>query len=179
MKLFTEHLCLCSPSPDFAPQLLAYYRDNAAFLRAFEPKREDSFYTLAYQKRTLELEMTDSNTYRFYLFLKDDMSKIIGTIALSNIVRGVFQSCFLGYKLSSAEEGNGYMTEAVKRVVDFAFTDCKLHRIEANVLPRNGKSRRVLEKCGFYEEGYAVKYLKINGVWEDHIHMVKRNEAME
>lgn len=67
------------------------------------------------------------------------------------------------------------MTKAVNEVVDYAFNVLKLHRIEANVMPRNIASKRVLEKCGFIEEGYSKKYLYINGVWEDHIHMVKFN----
>ena len=68
------------------------------------------------------------------------------------------------------------MTEAVRAAADIAFTDLDLHRIEANIMPRNGASLRVAEKAGFYHEGLALKYLRINGVWEDHIHMVLLRE---
>lgn len=71
------------------------------------------------------------------------------------------------------------MTETTKAVVKYAFKDLGLHRIEGNVMPRNERSLRVVEKCGFQSEGIAEKYLKINGVWEDHVHMVIRNHAME
>ena len=71
------------------------------------------------------------------------------------------------------------MTEAVSQVVRFAFSSLRLHRIEGNIMPRNKASIRVAEKCGFVREGVARKYLKINGVWEDHIHFVKLNEDME
>jgi ribosomal-protein-alanine N-acetyltransferase len=54
----------------------------------------------------------------------------------------------------------------------------QLHRIEANVMPRNLRSRRVLAKLGFAEEGLARQYLKINGVWEDHIHYVMFNDDL-
>lgn len=69
------------------------------------------------------------------------------------------------------------MTQAVEAVTQMAFTQLNLHRIEANVMPRNTASLGVLQKCGFEHEGVAKKYLKINGVWEDHIHMVKLNET--
>ena len=71
------------------------------------------------------------------------------------------------------------MTEAVRKVTEFAFADLGLHRIEANVMPRNEASAAVLKKCGFRMEGSSQKYLKINGRWEDHLHYVILNESME
>jgi ribosomal-protein-alanine N-acetyltransferase len=71
------------------------------------------------------------------------------------------------------------MTEAVKAVVDYGFNTLALHRIEANIMPRNIASLRVVGKLGFINEGLSKKYLKINGQWEDHIHMVIFNEVME
>lgn len=71
------------------------------------------------------------------------------------------------------------MTETVNEVVRYAFESLGLHRIEGNIMPRNKASIGVVEKCGFVNEGTSRKYLKINGVWEDHIHFVKINEAME
>lgn len=94
-------------------------------------------------------------------------------------VCGCFLSCFLGYKLDRAYLNRGYITDAGNAIVDVAFSGLSLHRVEANVMPHNTPSLRVLQKCGFTEEGRAEKYLKINGVWEDHIHMVKRNGALE
>ena len=69
------------------------------------------------------------------------------------------------------------MTQVIAMVTQYAFTERKLHRTEANVMPRNKASLRVLEKNEFQEEGLAKHYLKINGIWEDHIHMVKINTA--
>ena len=91
-------------------------------------------------------------------------------------MRGAFQSCFLSYKLDMDLCGRGYMTEAVEEAVRIAFTVLGLHRIEANIMPRNTASLGVARKAGFQEEGLAVRYLRINGVWEDHIHMVRRDE---
>lgn len=86
---------------------------------------------------------------------------------------GAFRSCFVGYKLDKDYLNCGYMTQAVALLCDYAFSQLKLHRIEGNVMPRNQASLRVLEKNGFVNEGLSRKYLNINGVWEDHIHMVK------
>ena len=105
---------------------------------------------------------------------------------------GTFCSAFLGYKLDEAFINKGYMSAAVDMLTKNAFEELGLHRIEANVMPRNKASLKVLEKNHFVNEGlskYYLKingvwedhihyYLKINGVWEDHIHMVKINYAM-
>ena len=85
---------------------------------------------------------------------------------------------FLGYKLDQEYLNQGYMTMAVDMVTAYAFSVLGLHRLEANVMPRNKASLRVLEKNGFLNEGLSKYYLNINGVWEDHIHMVKLNESM-
>ncbi|WP_306767434.1 GNAT family N-acetyltransferase [Hypnocyclicus thermotrophus] len=102
----------------------------------------------------------------------------MGSIALSNIIRGAFQNAFLGYKLDKNEINKGYMSEAVNEIIKFAFDNLNLHRIEANVLPRNKASMKVLEKNGFILEGYSKDYLKIDDEWKDHIHMVKLNKKL-
>lgn len=95
--------------------------------------------------------------------------------ALNNVVWGAFYSCFLGCKLDVELINRGYMTTAVQAVTEFAFRRLHLHRIEGNIMPKNKPSLRVLEKCGYQNEGLSKSYLKINGRWEDHIHMVKLN----
>jgi ribosomal-protein-alanine N-acetyltransferase len=70
------------------------------------------------------------------------------------------------------------MTEAVKKGIDIVFNEFGLNRIEANIMPKNIRSLRVVQKVGFYNEGTAYKYLKINGKWENHIHMVLLNEKV-
>jgi ribosomal-protein-alanine N-acetyltransferase len=140
------------------------------------PAHDPEFFTLAEQRRILERDASVRKTKsgcRFYLSPKAEPEKIIGTAALNNIVWGCFESCHLGYKLDQQYLNRGYMTQAVSAVAEYAFESLRLHRIEANVMPRNKRSLRVLEKCGFREEGLARSYLKINGVWEDHVHMVR------
>jgi ribosomal-protein-alanine N-acetyltransferase len=91
-----------------------------------------------------------------------------GRISVSGIVRGIWQNGFVGYSISGARAGRGYMTEALKRLILFSFADLQLHRLQASIIPRNVASLRVIEKCRFRYEGRALKYLRINEVWEDH-----------
>ena len=103
---------------------------------------------------------------------------VIGDLTFNNIVRGAFQSCHLGYKIDGRQLNQGFMTEALRCAIAYVFSELKLHRIEANIMPRNARSRRVVEKLGFVQEGLARKYLKINGAWEDHFHYVLLNDAV-
>lgn len=179
--LETTDLLLRPASLELAPQVLDYYLRNRKFLEPFEVKHEESFFTLAQQREGLKKDMEGAENHasaRFYINQKADPDCIIGTVALNNIVWGCFESCYLGYKLDVGSLNRGYMTQAVTAVTRFAFETLHLHRIEANVMPRNRRSLRVLEKCGFREEGIARNYLKINGVWEDHIHIVRLNDIV-
>ena len=181
VTLETHDLILRSADAAFAESLLRYYVKNEDFLRDFEPKRDAAFYTLAYQEAALKRETAEAEnktTFRFYIFSKEDEKTVLGSVGLSQIVWGCFLSCFLSYKLDAMHANKGYATQAVAAVVRYAFETLRLHRIEANIMPRNKASRRVVEKCGFREEGTSPQYLKINGVWEDHIHMVLLNETL-
>lgn len=181
MKLKIECLELLPADPSLAEQVAEYYQRNREFLRGFEPVRDPAFYTPQFQKGLLEQEAKDreeGRSCRFYIRSVAEPDKIIGAIGLNNIVRGAFQSAFLGYKLDADYCGRGYMTQAVSLVVSYGFETLKLHRIEGNVMPRNLASIRVLEKNGFCKEGISRYYLNINGIWEDHVHMVKLNFEM-
>ena len=109
---------------------------------------------------------------RLWILRKEEPERVIGTVALDNIVRGPFLSCFVGYRLDGDHINQGYTTEALKELVRIAFQELGLHRLEANIMPRNSRSLKVVEKLGFKNEGTSRDYLKINGKWEDHIHMV-------
>lgn len=164
-----------------AEEAADFYRRNRAFLRPFEAVREEAFFTAEHQRKLLEQEMEarrQQTGFRFYIRLAQGSEKLIGVIGLNNVVWGAFYSAHLGYKMDHGYINGGYMTMAVALITRFAFETLGLHRIEANVMPRNGASLRVLEKNGYYNEGISKDYLKINGVWEDHIHMVKLNRAM-
>ncbi|HZG86743.1 GNAT family N-acetyltransferase [Paenibacillus sp.] len=179
LTIRTDRLTLRTLDEAAADDVLAFEERNREHLKPWEPWRDPEYYTYRHQRLLLEddcKQMNEGRLLRLWI-CKDD--RIIGSAALSNIVRGAFQSCHLGYKIDAEEAGRGYMTEAVRALVEIGFETMKLHRIEANIMPRNAASLRVVEKLGFQPEGLARKYLKINGVWEDHIHMVLLNERFE
>lgn len=174
----TERLILKIVDESQAEKILDYYLRNKDFLDGWEPKKKDEYYTIDNHRKLINLDLKsieEGKLFRVWIF-KKNADKIIGTIAFNNIVRGAFLSCHLGYKLDVDELNQGYITEALQRAIHIAFEDFGLHRIEANIMPRNTRSLRVVEKLGFYNEGLAYKYLKINGKWEDHIHMVLLND---
>lgn len=90
-------------------------------------------------------------------------------IHVSNIVRGVFQACHIGYKIDQGFEGKGLMFEAMTAVIGYLFDHVNLHRIMANYQPSNQRSSRLLQRLGFTEEGLAKDYLFLNGQWRDHV----------
>ena len=120
----------------------------------------------------------ENTAFRFYIRLAEQPNKIIGIIGLNNVVWEAFCSAFLGYKLDKNFINSGYMSMAIAMLVNYDFEELHLHRIEANVMPKNIASLRVLEKNAFINEGISKYYLNINGIWEDHIHMVRINYDM-
>lgn len=93
---------------------------------------------------------------------------IMGSIALSQIVRGNFHSAYLGYQIGVEFAGQGYMSEAIQLMLRHAFVNLKLHRLEANIQPGNTASIALVKRAGFVQEGYSPRYLKICGRWRDH-----------
>lgn len=177
----TDRLQLKVLDESAAEQVLNYYMSNKTFLSPWEQTRNDVFYTKDAQELSLKLDydaILKGELVRYWIFEKDS-NALIGSIALTNIIRGIFKSCYMGYKLSERHVGNGYMVEAAKAVIDIAFNDMKLHRIEANIMPHNTASIRVVEKLGFDFEGKSPAYLKINGKWEDHNRYAIINHRLE
>jgi ribosomal-protein-alanine N-acetyltransferase len=175
----TERLSLKVLDESAAPMVLDYYKRNSEFLKEWEPIRDASFYEEEQHIKQLKSDTANiesGNLLRLWISKKNDTDKIIGTVSFNNIVRGAFLSCHLGYRLDKDEVNKGYAAEAINKGIEIMFNEYKLHRIEANIMPKNKASLRVVEKLGFYNEGLAYKYLKIHGKWEDHIHMVLLND---
>lgn len=114
-----------------------------------------------------------------FLIIENESGRIAGTINLSQIFRGAFLNAYLGYYLFEGYTGRGLMTEAMKAVIEFAFGEFGLHRLEANIQPRNEASRRLVEACGFTREGYSRRYLWIAGEWRDHERWAILSEELE
>ena len=103
-----------------------------------------------------------------YFVLSDEEDALVGVINVSEIVRGAFQSAYLGYYAFSPHHRRGYMREGLTAVVDLAFRGLGLHRIEANIQPQNRPSLALVNAIGFRKEGFSKRYLKISGRWRDH-----------
>ena len=141
------------------------------FLVPWEPTWPDDALTIAAYRRRLRqmvAEWRSDQGYGLFLFSKAG-DELVGGVNLSNVRRGVAQTASLGYWMGGAFANRGMMGEALRALLPYAFERLNLHRIEAACLPHNKASRALLAKIGFREEGYAAKYLKINGVWQDHV----------
>ena len=153
-----------------AEDLLKLEVENRDFFQLYSPLKDEKFYTIDGQVERIEknvLLTKQDSVYSFGIFLTDS-KQLIGNVTLSEVARGNYQSCWVGYYLDRKHNGKGYMTKAVKLVVDYGFNELKLHRIEAGVMPHNIRSIKVLEKAGFHKEGIAIENVKINGRWENH-----------
>lgn len=155
-----------------APLLLNYYINNKTHFEVWSPLPDNDFYSIEFQKKKLEFDevtMKANKSLRLWIFEKGNDKNIIGDIGFTNIIRGPFQSCNLGYKTDVNYLRQGVMYEALSASFKYIFTKLKLHRIEANIIPSNLPSINLIKKLGFFEEGYARQYLNINGQWHDHI----------
>lgn len=103
-----------------------------------------------------------------FLVCRRDNDAIAGVINVSNIVRGAFQSAYLGYYGFAGHQGQGLMREGLRAVLKVAFGEMGLHRLEANIQPDNHASIGLVRGAGFQCEGFSPKYLKIGGRWRDH-----------
>jgi ribosomal-protein-alanine N-acetyltransferase len=168
----TERLTVRLPQAADVPGIISYYGDNREHLQPFSPTFAPDFLDQAMwleQVRIRTREHSAGESFRAFLFARAVPGRIVGNLNLTQVHRGALQSCVLGYNLARDEQGKGYMTEAVKVAVAFAFESWRLHRVTANHMPRNARSAAVLRRCGFHVEGVAPAYLLINGRWEDHV----------
>jgi [ribosomal protein S5]-alanine N-acetyltransferase len=147
--------------PDDAAELAGLLIANRTFLAPFVPERAEDFFTAEGQRARIEA------AEHVYAILDGDV--LAGVISLSNLVRGPFQSAQLGYWVDETRNGRGLATRALAELVDHAFADLGLHRLEAAALVDNIPSQRVLKKNGFSRIGVAPRYLEIAGAWSDHV----------
>jgi ribosomal-protein-alanine N-acetyltransferase len=149
--------------------------ESRDYLQLWEPTwPADDLTRAAFRRRlgvyTRELEL--QNAFPFFIFVQAPDGRegpLAGAVTLSNIRRGVAETGQIGYWIGERWAGQGLAPAAVRALCGFAFEQLRLHRVEAACVPSNARSRRVLEKAGFRLEGRARAYLKINGVWADHL----------
>lgn len=150
-------------------RLYTYELSNRDFFRPTSFTRSDNYYTLDNIHKNIvhyQKELIDKSSIRFGIFLNSS-HKLIGMIALNDILWSL-KTSYVGYSLDQKHTKQGYMFEALNLLIDYAFNELNLHRLEAGVMPSNIASYKVLEKCGFMREGLLRKNVHINGHWEDH-----------
>ena len=151
----------------------ALRRKSREFLKPFEPRwTEADLARRVYSARLMRgrAEARQGTDFTFFIFDRTGRKpQLVGGVTLSNIRRRAAQQANLGYWMGQDFAGKGMMSEAVGVLLPFVFDALSLHRLHAAFLPHNMASRRVLEKNGFKEDGYAESYLQIDGKWADHV----------
>lgn len=167
----TPRLFLQSPSHADWENWLSVRSENKAFLEPFEPSWPPDWDTRAHFNARLNYMRIswEQNRGRYFLIYNKDQTALKGGININNICRGAAQFASLGYWLAEKDQGRGYMHEAMTAILKYAFQDLNLHRIHAATLAYNQRSINLLERCCFKREGFAEKYMQINGIWQDHI----------
>jgi ribosomal-protein-alanine N-acetyltransferase len=158
-------------SVDDAAEQVELRRRNRAHTGPWDPDRDESFFSAAGQRLELDLDQrawSAGTAFAFAVLAMDERDRLIGRVALSNVVRGPWQNATLGYWIDEGAGNRGHATRAVWLSLRFAFEHAGLHRVQPAIIPRNAASLAVAHHVGFRHEGRALRYLRINGVWEDH-----------
>jgi len=180
-ELGTERLVVRLARPGMQGAMARFLSENfEGHLQRWSPPANAAFFSEAFWQERLAIaaqEFHGGRAARFVLQARVAESRqaprldadIVGTCNYTNIVRGPFLACHLGYQIASSHEGSGLMSEALRATNAFMFGTLRLHRIMANYRPENERSGRLLERLGFAREGLAKDYLFIDGAWRDHI----------
>ena len=171
MRILCEQLYLRPPRRHDFKCWSRLRMSNKDHLQPWEPRWPNDASSRAdwhLRMRAWQKDWAKGRGYAFLLFDKDD-ERLLGGVAITQIRRGAALSGSLGYWLGAEFTGHGFMSEAVSGVCKWAKAELRLARLEASTLPENSASKRVLERCGFLEEGYARSYLEIAGTRRDHV----------
>ncbi|MFN8606131.1 MAG: GNAT family N-acetyltransferase [Vulcanimicrobiota bacterium] len=170
-KFETPRLILRMGEERDISSILRYLRGNQARLAPLEPERPVDFYTVDYWRDYLgwaRQEFSHETALRLIITPRQK-EDVIGMINFSQMFRGPFQACYLGYSLDLEWEGQAIMYEALQVALKYVFEELGFHRVMANYMPENERSGRLLKRLGFVVEGRASDYLQIGGVWRDHV----------
>jgi [ribosomal protein S5]-alanine N-acetyltransferase len=168
----SARLLLTLPDPKKAEAARDFHTQNWPHLKRWFPPIPPGFETVAYWQANAEQSrdaFTQGSMVRLWMAPKAAPDKVIGTIGYSQIFRGPFCNCVLGYQIARDFEGQGLMRESLVASIRYMFEQQKLHRIAANYRPENARSGRLLASLGFQIEGFGKRYLYIDGDWRDHV----------
>jgi len=158
--------------------IVHFYDANREHLRPWDPERPDYFYEGRFWRLQVRQNTDDfaaDRALRLFLFSRPQPQRVIGNVSFTNFVRGAAHHCTLGYSIDSEFQGRGLMFEALRAAIDHVFRDLHMRRVEANYIPHNVRSGKLLRRLGFTVEGYSRDYLRIAGVWQDHVRAALSN----
>lgn len=191
--LRSERLVLTLPEPTTAAAHLRFAEENREHLAPWEPPSPEGYYTLPFWQERLRKNLDEFEqgiSLRLSIFWRRGLrpellapgntlpatprvplprGTVLGNCNFGNFVWGAFHCATLGYRLDHRVEGQGVMTEALRRAIQYVFAEMGIHRIQANYRPTNERSGNVLRRLGFSIEGHARDYLFIDGAWRDHV----------
>lgn len=170
--LTTARMVLAPMAAVHAPALADFFGRNETHLRPWDPPRPRDIAEVEFWEAEALRGEDDAHAgavLRWVLMLREAPGQIVGRVNYTQIVRGPFQSCMLGYAIDGGHEGRGLMHEALACTLAHVFDVLRLHRVQANYLPENHRSARLLQRLGFRVEGLARDYLYVNGAWRDHV----------
>ena len=173
-ELTTPRLRVAHVRPGYEVETVDFFTRNRRHFARWDPPAPVDFFSVPFWERSIARSLDDfaaDRAVRLDLFDRADATGrvVIGRMGFSQIFRGPFQSCILGYQIDAAYEGRGLMQEALTAAIDYMFDVKALHRIQANHLPENARSAALLARLGFVREGLAKDYLFIANAWRDHV----------
>jgi ribosomal-protein-alanine N-acetyltransferase len=173
-EIRTARLVVRLARPGMQAAVARFLHENfEGHLDRWSPPATSAFFTEAFWRDRLAIAVEEYHSGRAARFVIQpagpQAGPVLGTCNYTNIVRGPFLACHLGYQIARSHEGQGLMAEALRATNDFVFREMKLHRVMANYRPENERSGRLLERLGFVREGLAKDYLFIDGAWRDHV----------
>lgn len=166
----TKRLILKILTPDKCNSVLRFYKDNQELFEPLNPVTPKLYYTTDYQRSALTIEyqrFLEGKSARYYVYLKDNPSKIIGTLSFSDIRRDFYQSAVIGYRFDKRFHRQGFATECLQKGIHALFTEEKIHRIEAYIQPFNVPSKQLIERLGFRFEGTCFDHTMVQNKWQD------------
>lgn len=183
-RIVTDRLVLRPARASDVPELRHLLRVNAEHLRPWEPAPapgEDptSLTAIANRVTSQRRDWKRGDSYALLLTLRERGEPIVGRINLGGVLRGAFQNAHVGYWIDRDHQRRGLTSEGVLGAFAFAFGTARLHRLQIAIMPRNVASLRVMEKVGARKEGFADRYLRIAGNWEDHVIFAVTSEDWE
>ncbi len=181
-QLVTERLYVELATPAHAALHAEFFARNREHFARWDPPRGD-VESAVYWQRALARAAADFEAGRsvplVVLPREAATQRLVARINFTQIVRGAFHSCMLGFAVDREHEGRGLMTEALAASIDWVFETLNLHRVQASHRPENGRSQRLLARLGFVREGLARDYLFIDGAWRDHVINARLNPRFD